>query len=110
MSAILFCRDAFCTITINATEIIGIEAATSSARVSAGLWPFYGLLLLCVEFHAGVGLYRFAVKWGVGSRLSRTALRRIEHVLFWGFLGFGLLTLVVLAGWISPPLSWLFEG
>ena len=85
----------------------GIESATTLARVSGGLWPLYALLLLCVEFHAGVGLYRLAVKWGVGARLTRSTLRRMEHVLFWSILGLGIVTLAVLAGWIEPPLAFL---
>jgi fumarate reductase subunit C len=56
---------------------IGIEAVSTQARVAGGLWPLYALLLLCVEFHASTGLYRFAVKWGIGSRLGRKTLRRI---------------------------------
>lgn len=85
----------------------GIEAVSSLQRVQAGLWPLYGLLLLCVEFHASVGLYRLMVKWGIGSRFTRTTLRRIERVMFWLLLGLGVLTLVVLAGWLSPPLAFL---
>lgn len=88
----------------------GIESGTTLARVSGGLWPLYGLLLLCVEFHAGVGLYRLAVKWGVGARLSRSTLWRIENVLFWSILGLGVITLVVLAGWMEPPLAFLLES
>jgi len=87
----------------------GIEAVSTQARVAGGLWAVYAILLLCVEFHASTGLYRFAVKWGVGARLGRTGLRRIELVLLYGFLGLGALTLVVLAGWIDPPLAFLFE-
>jgi hypothetical protein len=34
-------------------------------------------------------------------------LRRIEHILLFSFLGLGLITLVVLAGWIEPPLAFL---
>lgn len=83
----------------------GIEAATTFQRVRDGLWPLYALLLLCVEFHASVGLYRFTVKWGVGKRLSRSTLHRIEQFLFWFILGFGVLTLTVLAGWLDPPLA-----
>lgn len=86
---------------------VGIEAVSTQARVAGGLWPVYAILLLCVEFHASTGLYRFAIKWGVGSRLGRTTLRRIELVLMYGFLGLGLLTLIVLAGWIDPPLAFL---
>ena len=48
-------------------EHAGIESATSMARVAAGLWLPYAILLLCVEFHASVGLYRLAVKWGPDS-------------------------------------------
>ena len=91
-------------------ERVGIEASTSMARVGAGLVVPYALLLLCVEFHASVGLYRLAIKWGAGARLGRKTLHRIERVLLWSFLGFGLVTLVVLAGWIDPPLAFLFEG
>jgi len=85
----------------------GIEAATTLARVSGGLWLPYGILLVCVEFHASVGLYRLAVKWGAGSKLSRTALYAIEQILFWLVLVIGLVTLVVLAGILDPPLAFL---
>ena len=91
-------------------ERTGIEAASTLARVSSGLWIVYGVLLVCVEFHASVGLYRLAVKWGVGTRVSRKTLWRLERVIFFVFLGLGLVTLVVLAGWLPPPLSFLVEG
>jgi fumarate reductase subunit C len=91
-------------------ERTGIEAVSSMSRVAAGLWPLYGLLLVCVEFHAGVGLYRLAVKWGLGAGLSRIAAWRVEQVLLWAFLGLGVLTLTVLAGWMEPPLAFLFEA
>ena len=86
---------------------VGIEAATSMARVGSGLWLVYGVLLLCVEFHAGVGLYRLAVKWGIGGRLSRGTLWRLEQLVFFVFMGLGVVTLAVLAGWLSPPLAFL---
>lgn len=88
----------------------GIEAVSTFARVQGGLWPLYAVLLLCVEFHAGVGLYRLAVKWGVGSRLSRTTVWRLEHVLFWAFLGLGVVALAVLAGVLPAPLAFLLES
>ncbi len=91
-------------------EIAGIEAATSMARVSAGLWLPYAVLLLCVEFHASVGLYRLAIKWGADLWLSRETLHRIEQVIFWVILVLGTVTLVVLAGWMDPPLAFLLEG
>ena len=91
-------------------EIAGIEAATSMARVSAGLWIPYAVLLLCVEFHASVGLYRLAIKWGADLWMSRQTMHRIERVIFWVVLGLGGLTLFVLAGWVDPPLAFLIDG
>ncbi len=91
-------------------NMAGIESVTSMARVQAGLWLPYAVLLLCVEFHAGVGLYRLAVKWGADLWFSRATLHRIEQVIFWVFLGLGALTLTVLAGWVDPPLAFLTEG
>ncbi len=88
----------------------GIEASTSTARVAAGLWLPYAILLISVEFHASVGLYRLAIKWGAGSLLSRPILHRIEQLLLWLFLGLGLLILAVLAGWLPPPLAFLLEA
>ncbi len=86
---------------------VGIEAVSTFARVQGGLWPLYAVLLLCVEFHASVGLYRFTVKWGVGRRLSRQTLHRVEQVLLVFFLGVGALALIVMAGWLDPPLAFL---
>jgi len=91
-------------------EITGIESQSSLSRVAAGLWLPYGILLLCVEFHASVGLYRLAVKWGAGSLPHRRHLHRIEQVIFWLVLGLGTLTLLVLVGWVSPPLEFLLSG
>jgi fumarate reductase subunit C len=88
----------------------GLESATTMARVGAGLWLPYALLLLCVEFHAGVGLYRLAIKWGAGVFLSRKTLHRIERVLFWSILGLGTVTLLVLAGLLPPPLEFLLNA
>jgi fumarate reductase subunit C len=89
---------------------IGIEAASSFARVQGGLWPLYAILLLCVEFHVSVGLYRLAVKWGGGAHLSRAALMRLERIMLFGFLGLGLVALLVLAGWLDPPLAFLLQS
>ena len=87
----------------------GIEAQTSLERVQAGLWVPYAILLLCVEFHASVGLYRLAVKWGAGRLPSRSILLLVERVIFWLVLGLGTLTLLVLAGVLDPPLTFLLE-
>ena len=91
-------------------DIAGIESSTSLARVGAGLWLPYAVLLLCVEFHASVGLYRLAVKWGADLWLSRQTMHRLEQIIFWVVLGLGGLTLIVLAGWLEPPLQFLLPG
>jgi len=91
-------------------DIAGIESETTLARVGAGLWLPYAILLLCVEFHASVGLYRLAIKWGADLWMSRKTMHRIEQVIFWVVLGLGGLTLVVLAGWMDPPLGFLLDG
>ncbi len=91
-------------------NLTGIEALSSTERVAAGLWIPYAILLLCVEFHASVGLYRLVVKWGADLWLSRKTLHRIEQVIFWFILVLGALTLVVLAGWLDPPLAFLLDG
>lgn len=88
----------------------GIESITSLARVQAGLWLPYAILLVCVEFHAGIGLYRLAVKWGVGQRLSRSTIRIVEQILLWFFLILGAIILLVLAGVLPPPLAFLLTG
>jgi len=88
-------------------ERAGIEATTSVARVRGGLWFLYAVLLIAVEFHASVGLYRIAIKWGAGVSLSRHVLRGIERMLLWFFLGLGVVVLLVLAGVLAPPLGFL---
>ncbi|MDR2637239.1 MAG: fumarate reductase cytochrome b subunit [Zoogloeaceae bacterium] len=71
----------------------GIGPYASSDRVwSDGLWPFYLVLLLAVELHGGIGLYRLAVKWD-WPRLSRDFLKKLKWALTAFFLALGLLTL-----------------
>ena len=41
---------------------------------------------------------------------DRLTMHRIERVIFWVVLGLGAITLVVLAGWMDPPLAFLLEG
>ena len=70
----------------------------SSDRVwSENLWPLYILLLLAVELHGGIGLYRLAVKWGwfAGNdpNATRRRLKRIKWAITVFFLGLGFATL-----------------
>lgn len=91
-------------------ERAGIEAVTTLARERAGLWIVYAVLTVCIAFHTAVGLYRLAVKWGAGSRVSRSSMLAMERLILWGMLGLGAVTLLVMAGVIPPPLAGLAGG
>ncbi|MDR2364430.1 MAG: fumarate reductase cytochrome b subunit [Zoogloeaceae bacterium] len=66
--------------------------ASADRMWSDALWPFYLVMLLAVELHGGIGLYRLAMKWNWPG-LSRNFLKRLK----WGITGFflvlGLMTL-----------------
>lgn len=70
----------------------------SADRVwSEWMWPLYIFLLLAVEFHGTIGLYRLAVKWGwfdgKDPKKTRKKLKIWKHVLTWFFLILGFTTL-----------------
>ncbi len=70
----------------------------SADRVwSDGMWGLYILLLLAVEVHGGVGLYRLAVKWGWfegrDPAVSRARLQKAKWGITAFFLVLGFLTL-----------------
>ena len=70
----------------------------SADRVWTGhYWPLYILLLLAVEFHGGIGLYRLAVKWGWFEGPDPNATRKRLKTLKWAltvfFLVLGFATL-----------------
>jgi len=69
----------------------------NAASLRKGVVLLYLLLLLAVEFHGGIGLYRLAVKWGwfEGSdpARSRMWLQRFKWALTVFLVTLGLLTL-----------------
>ena len=75
----------------------------SSDRVwSDRYWPLYILLLLAVEFHGGIGLYRLAVKWGWFAGRDPDATRKRLKTLKWALTGFFLvLGFATLAAYIK---------
>lgn len=75
----------------------------SSDRVwSDRYWPLYILLLLAVEFHGGIGLYRLAVKWGWFAGRDPDATRKRLKKLKWTLTGFFLvLGFATLAAYIK---------
>lgn len=65
-------------------------------------WPLYIVLLLAVEVHGGVGLYRLAVKWGWFASSDPNAARRRLKLAKWALTGFFLvLGFATLAAYIK---------
>lgn len=62
------------------------------------MWPFYLLLLLAVELHGSIGLYRLCVKWGwfegENAKETRKTLKKVKWAISVFFIALGLLTLV----------------
>ena len=74
----------------------------SGERIWSGGWgPLYIVMLLAVEFHGGIGLYRLAVKWGwfegKDANASRKRLKTLKWVLTAFFLALGVATFVAYA-------------
>lgn len=70
----------------------------SADRVwSEWMWPLYILLLLAVEFHGTIGLYRLAIKWGWfdgnNPKETRKKLKKWKYSLTAFFLILGFTTL-----------------
>lgn len=75
-----------------------IGPMASSDRVwSEYMWPLYILLLLAVEFHGTIGLYRLCVKWGwfdgENPKATRKALKKVKWALTVFFLVLGFASL-----------------
>jgi len=52
------------------------------------MWTVYALLLIAVHLHAGLGIYRLAVKWGFKLGHDADASRRRLQLARWGIIGF----------------------
>ena len=71
----------------------------SSHRVVEQLmWPLYILLLIAVELHGTIGLYKLSVKWGwfegKNTKITRARLKRIKWFITSFFLILGILSLL----------------
>ena len=89
-------------------ELIG--PYESADRVWTGnFWPLYILLLLAVELHGGIGLYRLAVKWGWFAGPDPNATRKRLKTLKWALtvfflvLGFATLAAYIKIGIAHAP-------
>jgi fumarate reductase subunit C len=71
--------------------------ASADRIISDWMWPLYILLLLAVEFHGTIGLYRLCVKWGwfdgENPRETRKALKKVKWGLTVFFLVLGFASL-----------------
>ncbi|MGB5506036.1 MAG: fumarate reductase cytochrome b subunit [Sulfurovum sp.] len=71
----------------------------SADRVYSDLmWPLYIMLLVAVEFHGAIGLYRLSVKWGWfegdDPKKSRARLKKAKWILSGVMLTLGVATLI----------------
>lgn len=71
--------------------------ASADRVFSDWMWPLYILLLLAVEFHGTIGLYRLSIKWGwfdgADPRAARKKLKRWKWIITTIFLVLGFTTL-----------------
>jgi fumarate reductase subunit C len=64
-------------------------------------WPLYLVMLFAVELHAGIGLYRLALKWGWPASYDPLAARRRLRLAKWILTAFFLtLGLAALAAYV----------
>lgn len=81
------------------TQPATIDPNLSADRmVSDWMWPLYLVLLIAVELHGSIGLYRLAVKWGwfdgADPRATRAKLKKFKYALSVFMIALGLMTLI----------------
>ncbi|MBW2653594.1 MAG: fumarate reductase cytochrome b subunit [Deltaproteobacteria bacterium] len=72
---------------------------SADRMVSYNMWPLYLILLICVELHGTIGLYRLCMKWGwfagKDPRKSRQTMKKMKNRATIFFLTIGILALLV---------------
>jgi len=81
------------------SEPANIGPYLSSHRIwSDHVWILYIILLIAVELHATIGLYRLAIKWGWFEdktyKQTREKLKRIRNIVIIFYIILGILSLV----------------
>jgi len=78
----------------SAPETIGPSG--SADRIwNEGVWMLYIPLLLCVELHAAIGVYRVAIKWGLARDLNtRARMKKIKTIVSVVFVVIGFASLL----------------
>jgi fumarate reductase subunit C len=85
--AMFFLASAHLYVVFVQPENIGPYA--SADRVWTGrYWLLYALLLPTVHLHAGVGIYRLAMKWGPFTAAGSPAARRRLKIAMWCIIAF----------------------
>ncbi len=94
--AMFFLASAHVFIMLTKPETIG-PYGSSDRMISGWMWPIYLLLLLAVEFHGSIGLYRLCVKWGwfegSDAKVTRAKLKKVKWAITIFFLVLGFATL-----------------
>lgn len=80
------------------TQPENIGPYSSAHRVvSENMWLLYMVLLICVELHGSIGLYRAAMKWGWfdgdNPKETRAKMLKAKKILSFFFLALGFITL-----------------
>jgi len=80
------------------TQPQNIGPYTSAHRVvSENMWLLYMVLLICVELHGSIGLYRAAMKWGwfdgKNPKETRKKILKAKKIISIFFLTLGFITL-----------------
>ena len=78
----------------------GIDPYMSADRIISGnMWPLYLILLICVELHGTIGLYRLCMKWGwfggKDAKKSRKKMKSLKDKATIFFMTIGILALLV---------------
>jgi len=76
-----------------------IAPEISAGRVfSSTMWPLYLILLIAVEYHGAIGLYRLCMKWnwliGSDAKKGRAKLKKMKKTATMFFLILGILSLI----------------
>ena len=85
----------------SAPETIG--PVGSADRIwNQGVWMVYLPLLLCVELHAAIGIYRVAIKWGAERALNnRSRIKKIKTIVSIVFVVIGIASLLAFLPYAS---------
>jgi fumarate reductase subunit C len=83
--ALFFLVAAHLIVMITQPEAIGAEPSTYRI-IEQGAWVFYLVLLPIVLVHAGVGVYRLSIKWGIPPLADMTAAKQ-RRIGLWIVLG-----------------------